>query len=274
MWSRWIARDPVRFANVYLQNRTVLSRVKSWISTETLASSFWRYGVPLEWESSHTQELDCTGLPDAEAEITEADILGYLAGELGNLRYLEIGVSVGKNFIQMCNQTNAEEIVGLDIEEINPALKSCFVHSELLWRSTSSYKAETISGKLADKYTSLIKLGGKEEKPSVYYVSADQFRDDTWERLAGKKFNMIFSDAIHSPAALRSELEFLLKYDLIDRQKFIMMWDDLWDDGMQSAFLENAKTLCGIFGRGDDAIALSYLHGSYGPRRPVGLFVS
>jgi hypothetical protein len=109
---------------------------------------------------------------------------------------------------------------------------------------------------------------------NVHYLSADQFRDDTWQKLSGRKFNLVFSDGVHSAAALRTELQFLLKNDLIARERFAMLWDDLWGDDMQFSFLNNAKALCGIFGCGDDAISILTLHGSYGNQRPMGLFTS
>jgi hypothetical protein len=114
------------------------------------------------------------------------------------------------------------------------------------------------------------------------YVSADQFNDDTWASLKGRHFNLIFSDGVHTPEALRTELQFLIKHDLIDRNRLIMLWDDLYHPEMQAAFVDNAKTLCRMFNRSDEAFSLYDLRGSYcdydgdgrSITRPMGIFSS
>jgi len=75
------------------------------------------------------------------------------------------------------------------------------------------------------------------------------------------------------PDALRAELQFLLRHELIDKVRFAMFWDDLWGE-MQTAFMDNVKELCKMFNRGEDAIRLFKLYGSYGHERPMGLFCS
>jgi hypothetical protein len=45
-------------------------------------------------------------------------------------------------------------------------------------------------------------------------------------KLKGNKFNIVFSDALHSPKAILFEFEMLVKYDLLDK-RFIIVWDDL-----------------------------------------------
>ena len=92
--------------------------------------------------------------------------------------------------------------------------------------------------------------------------------------LKGRSFNLIFSDGVHSAKALRTELQFLIKYKLIDLNRCVMFWDDLHSLDMQSAFLDNARTLCKMFGRDDSAISLFQLHSTYGMRRPMGMFSS
>ena len=53
-----------------------------------------------------------------------------------------------------------------------------------------------------------------------------------------------------------------------------MLWDDLYDIDMQSAFLDNANALCKLFNLSDEAISIFYLHGSYGIKRQIGMFSS
>jgi hypothetical protein len=273
-WRQWLSHDPALFADVYARNRETLKGVRNWVSADTLERSLWRYGVPAEWTNqANSGAVDHTMLEDAESEVTSADLLAFIARHyLPRLSYLEIGVSVGKTILQIHNQVSGAALVGIDVEELNPTLQQQFDTCEVIWRADAPYPVETLSKGVAYKNASCVRLIGKAN--ALDYVSADQFRDDTWRQLAGRRFNLIFSDGVHSPEALQNELQFLCKYDLIDRDIFFMFWDDLWDEGMQSAFLNNAKTLCRRFNRGDEAISLYVMHGSYGLKRPMGLFSS
>ena len=107
--------------------------------------------------------------------------------------------------------------------------------------------------------------------PPATYLKADQFREDTWASLRGRKFNLVFSDGVHSPNALRRELDFLLAHDLVaDAKPFAMVWDDLLNAPMQEAFVDNANRLKQRFSAG--RLNLYWMHGSYGNRRLNGVF--
>lgn len=271
IWSA-LGTDPHLFASVYSENRKTLASIDNWISDAALASSLWRYGVPIEWNESQNA-IDRTGLNDIECEITASDILGFAARRLGpGLSYLEIGVSVGKNLLQIERLVEGAQLVGLDVETLNPVLRRQFNQCTDIDRPSDSYEVETLSGKPASKKTTLQRL--RSERNTFDYLSADQFRDDTWSRLDGRKFNLIFSDGVHSAKALRSEFQFLLSHNLIDSTRCVMFWDDLHGIEMQSAFLDNARTLCKMFNKPDDAISIFRLHGSYGMQRPMGMFSS
>jgi hypothetical protein len=273
-WRQWFSHDPALFAEIYAKNRKTLKSVSDWISADSLERSLWRYGVPADWTTdTNLGFVDRTTLAEIESEVTSADLLGFVARFcLQKLSYLEIGVSVGKTLLQVQIQASGAELVGVDVEEINPVLRKQFDTFEEIWRGERAYPVETLYKGIVQKISTMHRLTSRN---NVFdYLSADQFRDDTWARLAGKRFNLVFSDGVHTPEALRSELQFLIKHDLIDRERFIMCWDDLWDYGMQSAFLDNAKTLCRMFNRGDEAISLYLMHGSYGFKRPMGLFSS
>ena len=100
-WEDWLGRDPHRFAEIYSRNRQLLARVGEWVDEPSLATSLWRYGVPEQWNGSG-QGLNRTGLNDVEQEPTYTDLIAVMLGELGDqFRYLEIGVSVGNNFLQI-----------------------------------------------------------------------------------------------------------------------------------------------------------------------------
>jgi hypothetical protein len=266
-WPDLISRDPSNFATIYSKNRAILSSMPQWISEETLRTSLWDYGIPSFCFASQNN-LEFSALADVDMDLTAADLLAFVGSYLSDLRYLEIGVSVGKNFLQMCKQFPNAISVGLDVEEINPVLQLQFPSPALEWQSDTPYSVNTFSGERREKRASLTRLS-----KTTSYLSADLLRDDTWAMLEGHTFNLIFSDAMHSPDAVRAELQFLLRHQLIDKVRFAMFWDDLWGE-MQTAFMANAKELCKMFNRGDDAIRLFKLHGSYGYERPMGLFCS
>jgi hypothetical protein len=168
----------------------------------------------------------------------------------------------------MCAQFPNSISVGLDVEEVNPVLLSPFASPALEWQSDTPYLVDTFSGERREKRASLTRLSKNSS-----YLSADLFRDDTWAILQGQTFNLIFSDAVHSPDAVRAEMQFSLRHELIDKVRFAMFWDDLWG-GMQTAFMDNVKELCAMFNRGEEAIRLFKLYGSCGHERPMGLFCS
>jgi hypothetical protein len=258
-WPDLLSRDPLKFASNYLKNRAFLSSVPQWISEETLKTSLWDYGVP---------PVLVAALGDVNMDISAADVLAFVGSDLSDLRYLEIGVSVGKNFLQICRQFPDAISVGLDVEEVSPVLQSQFASPALEWQSDTPYSVDTFSGERREKRASITRLS-----KNVSYLSADLFRNDTWALLKGQTFNVILSDAVHNPDAVRAEMQHLLRHGVIDQVRFAMVWDDLWG-AMQDAFMDNVKELCKMFNRGDEAIKIFKLHGSYGGERPMGLFCS
>jgi hypothetical protein len=203
-------------------------------------------------------------------------LLGFVARRLVQpLSYLEIGVSVGKNLLQVASQVTGAHIVGLDVEELNPVIRAQFDSCEQTWVGMTSYPVKTLSGSSVNKRPTLQKLIDKRSGNVFEYLSADQFSDDTWHQLNNRRFNLIFSDGVHSGKALLSEFSFLVTNDLIEASRpFVFFWDDLWNIEMQSAFLSNATRLCSIFNVGEEAISMFILHGSYGLKRQMGMFKS
>lgn len=274
-WHQWLSKKMTDFITVYKQNRDFLSDVSSWVDNKSLESSYWRYGVPERWVGDYAGKLNVTGLNDIEMEITCADLIAIISTFLKKkINYLEIGVSVGKNFMQLCNYFRDAEMTGLDVEEIYPIFESFLEEKELIFQSQNSYEIDTLSKKKASKRTSLTSYLCKKKNNKVLYLSADQFRDDTWETISNQcaRFNFVFSDGAHSPEALLNEFNYLMQFDLIDREEFVMFWDDMWDESMQNAFYEIALKLCKTFACGEDHIALYSLHGSYGFARKMGIF--
>ena len=282
-WHQWFSHNPALFAAVYAKNRETLRAIANWIRADAMSRSLWRYGVPIQLASPIAGSVDRIPLNEIESEVTSPDLLAFIAKlSLPKLSYLEIGVSVGKTLLQLNDQVSGASFVGIDIEEIYPIIREHFDTCEEIWRAESPYSVETLSNGMVNKTATALRLESRRFGNTLEYVSADQFNDDTWARLKGRRFNLIFSDGVHSPEALRAELQFLIKHDLIDRDGLVMLWDDLAHPDMQAAFVDNAKTLCQMFHRGEEAFSLYHLRGSYcdydsgghSVTRPMGIFSS
>lgn len=259
-WADWLSKDPALFARVYERNRKSLGLVDSW--TDDIDDSLWRYGVPQQW-SSQLRALGRTVLDEIEPEVTYTDLIGFIASGITPLKYLEIGVSVGKNFWQIVEMFPEAEIVGLDVEKPNASLVRLFDRIETVWTGPQQV-VDTLSGKPATVNLTHYKLHRKGGKP-VTYVQGDQFAPETWDSIE-TRFNFIFSDGVHSGRAVLDEMDHLTRRDLLDTSgKFAMYWDDMVNGEMQSAFERNARQLNGAYG-------LHWIHGTYGEQRLNGVF--
>ena len=205
-WDQWFSLDPQLFGAVYARNRETLRNVKTWIDRGTLDNSLWRYGVSEEWAGNdNSGHIDRTALGDVESEVTSADLLAFIARRfLPKLSYLEIGVSVGKTLLQIHNQVTGARIVGLDLEEINPVLLGHFDTHEEVLRATIAHPVETASRGMVSKNMSQQRLTSLARDNICDYLSSDQFRGETWSCLKGRRFNLVFSDGVHTPEALRT----------------------------------------------------------------------
>lgn len=261
----WLSKDIELFAKLYGTNRAVLAEIDQWARPVDLAPSLWRYGVPEQWDTG-TQGIGQTGLNEIEKEPTYSDLIAFICSGLPDLRYLEIGVSVGKNFLQLVRNVPGS-FVGLDVERINPVLVEALGGNFIEEPLGKVLSVDTLAGAKADIELAIVRSG------NVEYLRGDQFSADTWAALRGRIFNFIFSDGVHSPDALVAELDFLIAEQLIDTSgPFVMYWDDLVDIHMQTAFDQCARRLAEIFGRGRHS--LHWIHGTYGSKRLNGVFVA
>ena len=202
-------------------NRETLKNVPNWIDDEVYERSIFQYGLPREVK--HLINLDIG------KDITYSDVILHLSLSLKrSINYLELGVSVGKNFFQIANFLKNSGLTGFDIEEINPVL-------EKLLNKKSRIEWETKKDSLKRQNSSLTEYFYSDNHNRIKYVSGDIFDENSWKRLAGFKYNIIFSDAFHSPDALLREYEMIKKYDLLDEDEFMLVWDDLHSN-MEPAF--------------------------------------
>lgn len=261
----WFGKDPRLFAEVYGINRLALSEVPQWARHEDLVDSLWRYGVPEQWDTGR-RGLEETGLNEIEAEPTYSDLIAFICRGLPKLRYLEIGVSVGKNFLQVArNVPIAKTLACLDVERLNPVLEEALGGGFVEHKLGKVQTVETLSGVSREVDLATYTSG------NVIYLRGDQFSDDTWSALDSQTFNFIFSDGVHSPRALIAEMDFLLAHRLIDTAgPFVMYWDDLVNIEMQTAFNACAERLREVCGGGWHG--LHWINGTYGAKRLNGLF--
>ena len=197
-------------ARIIDENRQSLGMIENWIDSEAFQRSCFQYGVPDFIRDAINQPVG----PDQ----TYTDLMVFLSRKhFAELNYLEIGVSVGKNFFQMLRAHSKGRFTGFDIEEINPVLES-----QLQFLNREEWNTPSRSIKKGSSSMKCYQFANS----TVRYMSADVWDENSWARLKGQKFNMVFSDALHTPKAILFEFEMLVKYDLLDSQ-FIIFWDDL-----------------------------------------------
>ena len=192
-------------------NRASLALVKEWIEESRYQNSVFLYGLP-EYLRPHIDT-------PLDAQPTYSDLMVLLARRLQSpLRYLEIGVSVGKNLFQILRACPGAAAAALDIEEENPPLLTGLeARGTQSWNSKSSLRPAAYARRHVDPQS------GTE----LLYVCADELEPESWLPLRGRKFNMIFSDALHEERALLYELDRILEHQLLDENQFVLLWDDL-----------------------------------------------
>jgi hypothetical protein len=231
------------------KNRTSLATVNSWITDSDYERSIYRYGI----RPKNRLRIDA---PIGE-ETTLSDLIACLAMDLTkDIRYLEIGVSVGKNFFQMLNQWNDALLVGFDIEDINPVL-------ERYLEKGASVSWETKEGSPRKSPSSLTEYTFKMNRNQVRYLTGDLFDDASWARLAGSTFNLVFSDACHEPKAILREWDLIKSLRLLDQDEFVFVWDDLRGE-MQGAFKQISAEMRRTFNIPASDVWLGLCRGWYG----------
>jgi hypothetical protein len=191
-------------------NRSSLALVDDWIDETAFSRSFFKYGVPDFIKTEINKPVGDT--------LTYTDLMLFISRKHFSLiHYLEIGVSVGKNFFQLINAHAKGNFSGFDIEDINPVLEQ-----RLAFKSLEEWETPSWSIKKNPSSFKTYRFNETE----VSYLSADVWDENSWAKLKGNKFNMVFSDALHTPQAILFEFEMLVKYDLLDGQ-FVIFWDDL-----------------------------------------------
>jgi hypothetical protein len=258
--TRWL--DRAKMAEFHQQNLASMARIPTWIDAEAMRNSVFEYGVP-----DFIRPLIDLSMGQGS---TYTDAMLALSGQLRKaVAYMEIGVSVGKNFFQMAESLRESSLMGFDIEEISPVLQSQYpLISKIEW--------STAAGSLKKSRSSLGEFSQSGRGNRISYLSGDVFDEESWRHLQGRKFNLVFSDAFHSPEALLVEHEMLVRHGLLDDDELIMMWDDL-GGGMTDAFQKVSRALRKSRRKGGSVSFVTLLKGWLGDNwedHQVGFFIS
>ncbi len=209
---------------VIKKNRNSLAKIEQWITDEMKQQNYSGYGLPEPAKNYMNKPLG--------DDLTITDAMLYLSKLLKTpINYLELGVSVGKNFYQAANFFENSLLIGIDTQKPSHVLEQCFNNKKIMdeW---------TRNGNVQSTLTRYDYLSN-----TIYYLKGDVCDKSSWSRLKDKKFNLIFSDASHNKEAVLFEFEMLTKNNLLNTSEFIIVWDDLQVAGVYKGFKEIEKQL-------------------------------
>lgn len=236
-------------ARIIARNRSALAEIPQWVDEQTLRLSIFNYGITPQFLPTINQ------IPGPNC--TYADLLVYFGERLRKpLRYLELGVSVGKTFWQVLSSSQRAQLVGFDIETINPALEK-----RLLRKDQRQWPA--ISTSMKKTPTTLTTYQHTATQSEVNYLCGDVFDPQAWRALAGTKFNLVFSDAFHSIDALQKEWDMIRAFELLDPSECVMVWDDL-DGPMHEWFVGHRHEIAATIGAGPRQVCTLLVNGWMG----------
>ena len=205
-------------------NRKTLNSVSNWIERPDweIPNSLFNYGLP-----DYIYHLINKPISN---EITEADLICKYILDLSknaNIHYLEIGVSVGKTFYQIINFAKSHLVENtftlscLDIEKINPSFEKLLQGNKTVEKIPANTDNISLRKSEYNYITNWDNI--------VYYFESDEFDKNIWKYM-NRKYNLIFSDALHEPNALITEYKNLKDNLLLDEKEFIYCFDDLEDN--------------------------------------------
>jgi len=181
-------------SKIIKENRYILSKSSSFLTSAQYKEN--NYGIP----GNIYRSLD---KPINEFP-TYSDMFIFFSKYLKKpLNYLEIGVSVLKNFVQINESLETSSLTGFDINPI--AKNSNYIFEE---KNKKSNTLSYFQGDVLSKKDTIL------------------FREKYKE-----KFNFVFSDALHEHDAVMSEYENIIKGNLDD--EFILYFDDLDFPGLE-----------------------------------------
>jgi hypothetical protein len=187
--------ENMELQEIISQNRSFLSSVDTFLTKSQYEEV--DYGIPKNLFAHLDSQIN--NYP------TYTDLLIFMTKylERSKINYLEIGVSVMKNYLQIANSISNSNIVGFDNNMINPNFREIFnKHNEQL------YLGKYMDNELLYFYGDLLDVS-----------DTDKFKELEF------KFDLIFSDALHTKIGVEAEYNNIIKDSLSD--KFILYFDDL-----------------------------------------------
>lgn len=202
---------------IIVRNRATLATVDEWITRTAWSGALFNYGLP-----DHVFHLIDRPI---DYQVTEADMIAGFFKNYAHVHYLEIGVSVGKTFYQLIQATQNARLSCIDIEVINPTLHGLLSASTA--PSVSVVPTTPPPGSLRKSPTLTISRYTCNANDVTYY-EGDEFDPNVWSSLtADGGYNVVFSDALHEPAALMTEYKNVR--DKLNADGFTYCFDDLED---------------------------------------------
>lgn len=190
---------------------TIIKRNRQYLKT---IDNFLPYDVYIKNDYGVQKRIYDQLDEDIPEILTYSDLIVYLITRIfeDSVNYLEIGVSVLKNYLQINNGIKNSKLVAFDINEINPRF--------------SNIEDMQLNNNILNYY-----------KGSVLDIS------DTSKfiNLYPDKFDFIFSDALHTPQAIRAEYNLIIKKCL--SENFILYYDDLDFEGLEDEFFRIKKEI-------------------------------
>jgi len=193
-------------------NRNFLNSVPLFINSEIYKKNI--YGIPPNIYKHLNKKVDNT--------ITYSDLLAFFSLILfeKKINYLETGVSVLKNFLQMDSYLQHSNLYSYEIEKINPLFSHIFDESDDRFKVHKSNN-------------------------SLYYFEGDLMKkeDNLYfnEKIKDVKFDIVFSDAHHQHWSLIWEYKNIIKPNL--KNNFLIYFDDADFPDMTRAIKEIKEDL-------------------------------
>lgn len=221
----------IAFNRLTLQGTPIWIYPDEWVSPPTL----YNYGLP-----RHVFHL--INLPQ-NTDPTEADVLCLLLNRLATrapdkiIRYLEIGVSVGKNAHQIATYSrkflHKSDLHCIELEKPNATFFN-LLNSSYGMQSPTIETFPLSQKKPIQSYISPRKdledkiFSWKSGDHSFVYHEGDEFDQSVWSpQTFGGPINLVFSDALHTPDALMHEYLMLKMGGHLNFENLIYCFDDL-----------------------------------------------
>lgn len=201
-----------QFQIIIKKNRFFLNKISEFLDEKNYEKN--DYGMPPVVFLNINKKVD--NLP------TYSDLINFLNYKFFNsqLNYLETGVSVMKNFLQVDNFLENSVLFAYEIEELNPLfIEEYNIIDDNLRTKFATNKINYFRGDLGSK--------------------KDNLRFN--ELLKNLKFDFVFSDAHHAHWSLTWEYKNVIKENLND--EFILYFDDVDFPGIEDVIKDIKKDL-------------------------------